>query len=114
MRKYIILTISALALLSFINCGYQEGIRQTDKQSYLWFNGQTKSAVAIVDNLSQFKLEESYYIDSETGQKVSRDGKIFYQVKPGRHEIIVKKNGQVVVHRVVMIGSGEIKEIMVP
>ena len=114
MRKWIILIIAVITVLSIINCGYQEGIRETDRQSYIWFSGQTKDAIAIVDNGAPFKLEQTNYIDGETGQKVNNDGKMLYQVKPGKHEILVKKNEQVVVHRNIMIGTGATKEIRVP
>lgn len=114
MRKYIILVIATITVLSIISCGYQEGIRETDRPSYIWFSGQTKGGIAIVDNGEPFKLEQTYYIDSETGEKVDNEGKMLYQVKPGKHEIFVKKNGQVVVHRNIMIGSGATKEIRVP
>jgi hypothetical protein len=53
-------------------------------------------------------------VDSETGERVSKQGRTLYQVKPGKHDIVVKKDGQVVVHRNLMIGAGATKEVRVP
>jgi hypothetical protein len=103
-----------MAMLVASGCGYQEGIRQPDRQSYIWFSGETIDAVAIIDDNEPFKVEQTSYVDSETGERVSKQGRRLYQVKPGKHEIVVKKGGQVVVHRDLMIGAGATKEVRVP
>lgn len=114
MRKWVVLTVAVVAVFVLAGCGYQEGIRQPDRQSYIWFSGETKEAVAIIDDNEPFKVEQTSYVDSETGEGVSKQGRTLYQVKPGKHEIVVKKDGQVVVHRDLMIGAGATKEVHVP
>jgi hypothetical protein len=115
MRKWVVLTVAVVTVFVVAGCGgYQEGIRQPDRQSYLWFSGETKETVAIIDDNEPFKVEQTSYVDSETGERVSKQGRTLYQVKPGKHEIIVKKGGQVVVHRYLMIGAGTTKEVWVP
>ena len=114
MKKWTILAIAVLLVVSFASCGYQEGIREPDRQSFIWFSGQTQNAVAIVDNGEPVQLGATYYVDSETGERVNKGGKILYQVTPGKHEIFVKKEDRIVVHRKVLIGSGSTKEIWVP
>ena len=114
MKKWVVLTVTVLAMFVLTGCGYQEGIRQPDRQSYIWFSGETKEAVAIIDDNEPFKVEQTSSVDSETGERVSKQGRTLYQVKPGKHEIVVKKDGQVVVHREVMIGAGTTMEVHVP
>jgi hypothetical protein len=112
MRKWIVLAVAVIAMLVAVGCGYQEGIRQPDRQSYIWFSGETKEAVVIIDDNEPFEVERAASVDSETWEKVS--GRLLYQVKPGKHEVVVKKGGQVVVHRDLMIGAGTTKEVWVP
>ena len=114
MRKWIVLTVAVSAVLVAACGGYQEGIREPDRQSYIWFTGETKGAVAIIDDNKPFKVDQAYNENIETGEKEPRQGRTLYQVKPGKHEIKVKKDGQLVVHRVLMIGAGATKEVRVP
>jgi hypothetical protein len=114
MRKWIVLTVAVSAVLVTTGCGYHEGIREPDRQSYIWFTGETKGAVAIIDDNESFKVDQAYNEDTQTGEKEPRQGRTIYQVKPGKHEIVVKKDGVVVVHRVLMIGAGATKEVRVP
>lgn len=114
MKKCIVLTFAVVAVFLVTGCGYQEGIREPDRQSYILFSGDLEGTVATIDDNEPFKVEQTFYVDKETGEKVSRKGRTLYQVKPGTHEIVVKKDGQVVVHRNVMIGTGATKEIHVP
>ena len=114
MKKWVVLTVTVTVMLVLAGCGYQEGIRQPDRQSYIWFSGETTAALAIIDDNEPFKVEKTYSVDSETGERVSKKGRTLYQIKPGRHVIIVKKNGQVVVHRDLIIGAGATKEVRVP
>ena len=111
--KQVTVIFVVFGLLVFQSCGYREGISQPDKQSYIWFSGNTQGAIAVVDGNQEFKVDLGYYTNSG-GEKVAKEGKTLYSVKPGKHEIVVKKNGEVVVHRVVMIDSGATKEVRVP
>lgn len=99
--------------LFFIGCGYTEGVLQQESKSYLWFTGNTEKAIVFIDENKPFEIE-NYYIDPETGQKIKKDDIIHYQVSPGKHKIIVKKDGEVVVERILILGNGITKEIRVP
>lgn len=112
MRKWVVLTVAIIVVFVSTGCGYQEGIRQPDPQSYIWFSGETKDAVAIIDNNEPFIVEYPSSLDSETWEKES--GRTLYQVEPGKHEIVIKKDGQIVVHRYLIIGAGATKEVRVP
>lgn len=106
--------LAVMTFLLFVGCGYHEGVTQEDRKSYLWFTGETKSAVVILDDNERFELEPSHYIDSETGRRRVSGNLIHYQIAPGKHRIVVKKSDQVVVDRVVIIGDGMTKEIQIP
>lgn len=112
MKNLVILTAVVAAVFVLVGCGYQEGIRQPDRQSYIWFSGETKDAVAIIDDNEPFKVKHPSSFDSETWEKES--GRTLYQVKPGKHEIVVKKDGQIVVRRYLIIGAGATKEVQIP
>jgi len=112
MRKSISFTVVFATLLILVSCGHREGVRQPDNLSYIWFSGNTDGAVAIIDGNESFKVDLTY-INSE-GERVKTDGKTLYEVKPGKHEILVKRNGEVVIHRVLMINIGATKEVRVP
>ncbi|MCW8811519.1 MAG: hypothetical protein OQK52_09625 [Ignavibacteriaceae bacterium] len=114
MKKWVVLTMIVAVMFILTGCGYQEGIRQPDRQSFIWFSGDTTEAVAIIDDNEPFRVVQAYYVDSDTGERVSKNGRTLYQIKPGRHVIIVKKNGEVVVHRDLIIGAGATKEVRVP
>lgn len=101
-------------LLFFNSCGYQEGVREPDRQSYIQFTGEPQGTMAIVDEAEPIALGKTSYIDKDTGKKIEKKGRMLYLVAPGKHEIIVEKNGEVVVHRTVMINAGSTKEIYIP
>ena len=89
--------------MSLTACGYKEGIIQTSSNSYLKFTGNTHDAFATIDDSDPFSI-----------QSASDNGKItHYQVSPGKHKIIVKRNNNVVLNREVLIGKGMTKEINV-
>lgn len=114
--KDIMKTGSCLLLLLFFitGCGYHEGIVQTDQKSYVWFKGNTGNAVAFIDENEPFKLEKNYYVNEATGETVENTSLPLYQVSPGKHKIIVKRNDAVIVERIVLINNGTTKEILVP
>lgn len=106
----IIFAIACVSLL--LACGgYKEGMRQPDQESYIWFSGNTAAAVATINNGEPIALDAP--VADQEGNK-THDGKTFYRVKPGKHEILVKRNNQVIVNRVIIVGSGAEKEIAIP
>lgn len=114
MRKWIILAMAVTIVPLAAGCGYKEGIIEPDRQSYIWFSGKTNGAVAIVDDNEPFNLDQSDNTNNKTGVKATGKRRMLYQIKPGKHEIVVKKGGEVVVHRTLMIGTGATKEVNVP
>ena len=107
--KNIILTalIGSLCACLISACGgYKEGMVQPDQQSYVWFSGNPEAAVATIDNGAAIKLDEPSEKDPE--------GRTLYRIKPGKHDIVVTRNGQVIVNRTIMVGSGAAKEIALP
>jgi len=98
-RLTAILLISVLTLMS--GCGYKEGVQSEERVSYLYFSGSAKGAVVYIDDLPTFTVE-----------KLGPDE--VYKVAPGKHLIIVKKDGEVLVHRTLLLADGVAKEIYVP
>lgn len=89
-----------------IGCGYKEGVIQKDPVAYLWFTGSAEQASVFLDDKEPFVLNKS---------GGSQEGNLtYYQVPPGKHRIVVKKGSEVVVDRIVIVGDGAIKEILVP
>ena len=114
MRQFSIL-ISLIILLFFLHgCGYREGVLEPDRQSYLWFSGDTSGAQVIIDENITFTLNETDNPVDKTGTQKTGKGRILYSVKPGKHEIIIKKDGNIIVHRVLLIDEGITKEVHVP
>lgn len=107
--------LSLLIVSLMFGCVYKEGIQQPDQKSYIWFSGNTDGSIAIIDGGESFKVERGFYYNNQTDTgKVDKKGRTLYQVKPGRHEIIVKNGSEIRVNRIVLIGSGATKEINIP
>lgn len=94
------LVLFLILSVAFVGCGYTEGIVQKSPKSYLWFTGKTQNAFAFIDDREPFEVDN---------RKTTH-----FQIAPGKHKIIVKKNDQIVVNRVLLIGDGMTKEIQVP
>jgi len=94
---------SCLTLLMFCcACGLREGVVQKESRSLLWFTGNTKNVTVYIDDLAPIILSEE------------KNGQIHYEISPGKHQIIVKRSGNEIVNRVVLLGSGMTKEIQIP
>ncbi len=96
----------ALALLSVFfvlmaGCGYKEGGKIEEQASYLYFTGNAKGAEVTIDHSSSFIVEKGGTQEH-------------YKVAPGKHTIVVKKDGNVVVNRSLLVGDGIAREINVP
>jgi hypothetical protein len=97
----------AFILACFVTgCGYKEGVIQKDSVAYLWFTGNTEQSLVFLDGKEPFALNQTG--GSEKGKPT------YYQVPPGKHRVVVKKGNEVVVDRVLIVGDGIIKEILVP
>lgn len=113
MKKLILFVfLSALPLIA-VSCGYKEGSRQLDNQSFITFAGEVNGAVAVVDGGEPFEIDSLTYKDSQ-GNDVKKSDKTYYLVRPGRHSVVVSKDGQVKVERDVLINAGSTKEVWVP
>lgn len=82
-------------------CGLKEGVIQKQSRSYLWFTGAAWNAVAYIDDLDPIVLK-----------KTNRP--VHYEISPGKHHIVVKRNGAEIVNRVLLVGTGAVREISVP
>jgi len=113
-RKLAYLGLSALLL--FMGCGLKEGVIQKDRKSFLWFTGETDNAMVYIDDLEPVELNKTFFIKSEDGEVKQKEEseKIHYEISPGKHRIIIKRSGEVVVNRIVLLGNGTIKEIRIP
>lgn len=79
--------------------GYSESVTQLNSNGEIRFIGNTIGAVVTIDDGYTFKLES---------------GNIVYKVKTGTHNLSVKRNGQVVVARSIVIDSGATMEVEIP
>ena len=82
-------------------CGLTEGVIQKDQKSYLLFTGNISNSIVYIDELSPVEISED-------------NGKTLYEISPGKHNIIVRKSGEVVVNRDILLGNGITKEISIP
>jgi len=95
--KYLFITIGLLLILLFSGCGYKEGVSTADQMSFLYFSGNTENIVVSIDNGDLFTVLPG------------RDNQ--YEVKPGKHKILVYRASKIIVDRDVYIGDGISKEI---
>lgn len=84
-------------------CGLQEGVIQKESKSSLWFTGNIKNSIVYIDDLAPINLNDNSGFDP-----------IHYEISPGKHVIVVKRSGEEVVNRNILLGSGITKEIHIP
>ncbi|MCP4763658.1 MAG: hypothetical protein GY870_17945 [archaeon] len=96
--KFIIFSLFCIAL--FCGCGLKETVVQKEKISYLSFTGNISNAIIHIDDLEPISLKNSK--------------NVHYEISTGKHHIVVTKNGEEVVNRIVLLGSGSVKEIKIP
>jgi hypothetical protein len=89
-------------------CGYKEGVIVKEPVSYLWFTGNVQHSTVKVDEREPFDLSKA------VAEQEGRDGKVYYQIPPGKHRVIVEKSGQKIVEKIFYIGDGNIQEIQIP
>ncbi len=96
-------------------CGLKEGVVQKEPKSFLWFTGNTQNAIVYVDDLAPIMLSERNSSASDQGgNNTNRSGQVHYEISPGKHTIEIKKSGEEVVNRKVLLGKGITKEIKIP
>lgn len=106
---------SGLIFLIFCGgCGLTEGVVQKEPQSFLWFTGDTTNALVYIDDLAPIILNELSSNSANESENSTKSRKIHYGIAPGKHTIIVKKAGNEVVNRNILLGDGITKEIEIP
>ena len=103
-----------LIFILFIGCGLQESVIQKAPKSFLYFTGNTENAVVYIDGGTGIVLDASSANDNNGNAQTNSSGQILYEVSPGKHDIIIERSNEVVVHRKVLLGNGITKEIQVP
>lgn len=112
-KKIIYLGLVFLMLCG--GCGLKEGVVQKEPKSFLWFTGNTQNAIVYIDDLAPIMLNERSISASDEGENnTNRSGQVHYEISPGKHTIVVKKSGEEVVNRNVLLGNGITKEIQIP
>ena len=99
-QKLAFIILGLFIFLLCMGCGLKEGVVQKEAKSYLWFTGNTEDALVYIDDLDPIEL--------------GKNKEIHYKLTPGKHRVIVKKMGTKIVNRIVLLGSGIIKEIEIP
>lgn len=87
-------------------CGYQEGIVQRAEKSYLRFTGNVAKVSVQIDDAQPFILN--------TDATGASPANTLHQLSPGRHRIVVTRDGHRVVDRVVILDNQTTMEVQVP
>lgn len=110
MKKYLLLFCSLLLITS---CGYKEGIIQKSDKSYFNFIGDVKNVSVQIDSAEPFTLG-SLVVDDDGKERIVNKKNKLYQVAPGKHNLKVYRNGQLVINRVLFLDNNVIKEVQIP
>jgi len=105
---------AALVFVLLTGCGYKEGMLQDEPVSYLRFTGASQGAVVSIDDLEPFELGKADSSADARNNSSGATGPIHYRVEPGKHRITVRKNGQVVVARIILLDNGVTREVRIP
>ena len=97
--RYLLTLIALLGIMTMSGCGYKEGISTGDQKSYLYFTGNVEDIKVSVDGGEEFSVKEG------------RDNQ--YEIKPGKHMVVIYKNDDLAVKREIFVGDGIAKEIEV-
>jgi len=103
-----------LIFILCIGCGLQEGVIQKAPKSFLYFTGNTENAVVYIDGGPGIVLDSSNSSGNDANGQTNSSGRVLYEISHGKHDIVVKKSNEVVVHRKVLLGNGITKEIQIP
>jgi len=105
-----------IVLMLIIGCGLKQGVVQKEPKSFLWFTGNTEDAIVYIDDLNPIILSAQVYVDKDENGDANtyKPDVVHYEITPGKHTIIVEKDGKEVVNRIVLLGDGITKEIPIP
>lgn len=99
--KKITLIIMSLLFIVMAGCGYKEGVTTQEQASFLYFTGDAKGVEVSIDNASAFIVEKAGTEEH-------------YKLSPGKHTIVVRRDGKVIVKRTLLLGDGIAREIKIP
>ncbi len=100
MRNLKLVTLFAFSIMIYA-CGYNSGSRIAEPVSYLYFSGDALGIEVFIDDKPGFLVT-----DIENNNH--------YKVSPGKHLIVIKKNGVTIVKRSVMLADESTKEFNIP
>lgn len=112
-RVFTSLLIAAAIPWLIASCGFKTGVEQSAERSYLKFTGSISGAFVSIDEGEPFDLAKATHYTGQQGEDVKARTMLF-EIKPGKHTVVVSRDGQVIVNRVFLIGNNQIKEIAVP
>ncbi len=95
------LSLVLIILMLLGACGTSQGVRSSEQASYIYFSGDAIGAKVTVGD------GEAFVVD-----KIGEHN--LYKVATGKLKIIIKKNGTVLVQRLVLLADGQSKEFNVP
>jgi hypothetical protein len=114
-RKSIQILIICLITGILLGCGLKEGVIEKDSKSLLWFTGDTNGAIVLIDDQMQIDLSrKGSNVIGEEGSVHRSNSEKYYRITPGKHNIVIKKSGKVVLERNLLLEAGVVKEISVP
>ena len=97
--KKIAIIIGIVFTLTFVGCGYKEGVRTEATKAHFYFTGNTQGVVVSVDGGERFHIESG------------RDN--LYNIAPGKHTVEVYRGDTLIVKREIFVSDGVAKEIEV-
>lgn len=100
--KKILLLVALVSIIPVGCTSINDGVIQKSSNAFLWFTGNTKDAEVYIDNNAPISVDDFSIRD------------VHYQIPSGKHSIVVKRFGTVIVNRRILLGSGITKEIQIP
>jgi len=107
--------LGLVLILLFVGCGLKEGVVQKEPKSFLWFTGNTQDAIVYIDDLAPIVLNDKRSNTSDNdNNNTNKSSEVHYEISPGKHTVVVKRSGEEVVNRKILLGNGITKEIQIP
>ena len=122
MKRLCMAIVGLLLIAGLVACttpNRQTQVTQGDQKSYVFFSGNAANAVAYIDGKGVL-LEGDMVSGSTSGiqdnyqLKPGAKGRSLIQVAPGKHEVKVIKDNQILIHRIILVGEGVAFEVAVP
>jgi hypothetical protein len=90
-------------------CGYQEGVVSRAEQSYLKFTGNLGNASVQIDGMPPFLLTSK-----DAAGSLPSSTNTLYQLSPGKHRVMVTREGILLVDRVLILDNHATMEVHIP